>query len=248
MSQQEQTETPTPPDPAPFPNRDDYLNLGYTVDELRQIKGFVKPELARSNNDLYAFLRKAKVLGLDILAEEITAQPRRDREGNIESWQHTVSIEAKRRKADETGCYVPGRQTVYRYTEGGELFSATAFVNKYVHGSWHETPYEAFYNEYVQTYKDRKTGQMVPNKFWATKPHLMLAKCAESGAIGRAFPILSKVYIEEEMGRVMNEEEEETFDRETGEITPPKRGRQPRRSESVEEEAVELLKNRGGRG
>lgn len=54
----------------------------------------------------------------------------------------------------------------------------------------------ALFSEYAAT---RRDGQLT--KFWAEKPALMLAKCAEALALRKAFPVdLSGLYISEEMG------------------------------------------------
>jgi phage recombination protein Bet len=63
-----------------------------------------------------------------------------------------------------------------------------------------EFPYTAWWDEYVQTRKDDKTGNQVPSGTWAAKPYMMIEKCALSGALRRAFPeALSGMYCEEEM-------------------------------------------------
>jgi phage recombination protein Bet len=65
----------------------------------------------------------------------------------------------------------------------------------------HNYPYTAFFDEYVQTTKDGK-----PMGLWASKPYIMLEKCAISGALRRAFPeALSGIYCEEEMESASSE-------------------------------------------
>ncbi len=60
----------------------------------------------------------------------------------------------------------------------------------------------AKYNEYVQTTKDKQTGELRPNAMWAKMPANQLAKCAESLALRKAFPQdLSGLYTAEEMGQ-----------------------------------------------
>jgi phage recombination protein Bet len=62
-------------------------------------------------------------------------------------------------------------------------------------------PYVALFREYVQTYRDKQTGEQRPTKTWTEKAALMLAKCAEAGALRKAFPQdLSGIYSTDEIG------------------------------------------------
>lgn len=61
-------------------------------------------------------------------------------------------------------------------------------------------PAVALYREYVQTYKDKAIGQIVPTAMWKDKAAGQLQKCAEALALRKAFPLdLSGIYVEEEM-------------------------------------------------
>jgi phage recombination protein Bet len=106
-----------------------------------------------------------------------------------------LGIDGYRMLADKTGCYMPGRSATFKY-DGDRLLSATAYVKKKKDNEWHEISAEAFYKEYVVTYQNKASGQ------WDKMPHVMLAKCAESAALRRAFAAeLSGVYTHEEMGQ-----------------------------------------------
>ena len=107
-----------------------------------------------------------------------------------------IGIDGYRALADRTGCYMPGKAPEYKYDDKGRLVSATAFVKKWKKGAWHEISAEAFYSEYVSEYNGKPSGQ------WGKMPHTMLAKCAESAALRRAFAgELSGLYTNDEMGQ-----------------------------------------------
>lgn len=54
-------------------------------------------------------------------------------------------------------------------------------------------------DEYVQEHRD-KSGRMVPNQNWATKPATMLTKCVKAAALRDAYPnAFSGMYVENEM-------------------------------------------------
>ena len=102
-----------------------------------------------------------------------------------------TTIHGLRAMADETGDYAPGSPTRFITTSDDKLFSATAYVLKYVHGTWHEVAEVAHWDEYRD---DR-------SPIWKDKPRLMLAKCAEALALRRAFPAkLGGIYTDDELG------------------------------------------------
>lgn len=69
-----------------------------------------------------------------------------------------------------------------------------------------EFPYTAYFDEYVQTKENKTTGKQEASGTWASKPYMMIEKCALSGALRRAFPeALSGMYCEEEMESISNE-------------------------------------------
>ena len=91
------------------------------------------------------------------------------------------------------------RVTVYRYGRDNEKIPYTA---------------KARYNEYVQTKQDGSANHM-----WATKPYIMLGKCAEALALRKAFPDeLSGMYSDDEMGQADND---------THGTTPEQAGKKP---------------------
>lgn len=152
-----------------------------------------------TDNELKLFLQTAKRTGLDPFARQIFCVKRWDssvgeRGGNVMSVQ--ISIDGFRAIADRTGKYVPSREPSYNFNQDGGLESATAYIKKFGGGVFHEIAATAFYSEYVQLKKDG-----TPNSMWNKMPRLMLAKCAESLVLRKAFPAeLSGLYTSEEMG------------------------------------------------
>jgi phage recombination protein Bet len=109
-----------------------------------------------------------------------------------------TSIDGLRLIAERTGKYVPGRETTYTYDKAGNLYSATSYIKKLgPDNTWHEVPATAIFAEY------KKSG------VWDKMPHVMLAKCAESLALRKAFPAdLSGLYSEEEIPHTPKEKTE----------------------------------------
>lgn len=142
-----------------------------------------------SQDDFSVFLHICKRTGLDPFSRQIYAIPR----GNQMTIQ--TSIDGYRLIAERTGKYAPGREATYEVDPEGKLISATSFVKKMTaDGSWHEVGATAYWSEYCQSFGGK------PSQFWSKMPRLMLAKCAESLALRRAFPSeLSGIYTEDEM-------------------------------------------------
>lgn len=153
---------------------------GFTSEQVQLIKDQVC--VGGTDNELKLFLYQAKRMGLDPLARQIYAIKR----GPKMSIQ--VSIDGFRLIADRSGKYAPGRAATFE-EKGNQIVSATAYVNKLVSGTWHEVSAVAYWSEYAQQ-----------SPMWQKMPRTMLAKCAESLALRKAFPAeLSGVYSDSEM-------------------------------------------------
>jgi phage recombination protein Bet len=182
--------------------------FGFDPPKLQLIKDTIAKGC--TTDELYLFLYTCQRTGLDPLAKQIYCIKRWDANLGREVATPQTSIDGYRLIADRTGNYAPGRAPTYEESEGGGVFSATAYVMKYVRGTWHEVSATAYWNEYVQT---KKGGQLT--HMWSTKPRVMLGKCAETLALRRAFPAeLSGIYTQEEMP----EGEPAYLDVKTGEI------------------------------
>lgn len=158
-----------------------------------------------SDQEFELFAHICKKTGLDPISKQIYMIPHWDKNLGKNVMTTVTSIDGYRVIAERTGNYAPGKAVEYMYGGEGQLVSATAFVKKLTKdGTWHEIAATAFWNEYAQISK--KTGQL--KDFWAKMPHVMLAKCAESLALRRAFPTeLSGLYTQEEMQNAVTLEE-----------------------------------------
>jgi phage recombination protein Bet len=154
-----------------------------------------------SDDELELFANICKRTGLSPEMKQIYAVSRFDSKTGKEVFSFQTSIDGFRVIAERTGRYAPGQEPKYEYNGDKQLVCATAYVKKLtLDGTWHEVAATAFYDEYVQEFKDKATGAMKPSQFWARMPHVMLAKCAESLALRKAFPAeLSGLYTQEEM-------------------------------------------------
>ncbi len=148
-----------------------------------------------SEDEMQLFINVCMRTGLSPEMRQIFPVPRWDNKLGRNVMTIQTGIDGYRLIAEKTGKYVPGREPTFAYKDG-KLFSATAYVKKLgPDGSWHEVAATAIWDEYCQKAKDGN-----PTKFWKDMSHTMLAKCAESLVLRRAFPAdMCGVYTREEM-------------------------------------------------
>ena len=168
--------------------------MEFAPDKLQLIKDTICK--GSTNDEFQLFIHACKRTGLDPLMKQIYAVKRWDSNLKRESMTIQTGIDGYRLIAERTGRYCPGREPTYQYDAQGGLVSATAYVKKQtLDGTWHEVPATAFYNEFCQRTKEGKPAAM-----WMKIPHIMLAKCAESLELRKAFPgDVSRIYTKEEM-------------------------------------------------
>lgn len=186
-------------------------------DQISVIKTLICP--GASDTELALFGQVCQRTGLDPFARQIYGIMRGGRKQVNGEWRWVESLsiqtsidgfrliaERSNKYGGQLGPQWCGMDGQWRDVWLSDDYPAAARVGV-IRVDWKEPLWAvARWSSYVQTHKDKKSGDDVVSVMWARMPDVMLAKVAESLALRRAFPAeLSGLYTAEEMAQADRE-------------------------------------------
>lgn len=169
-------------------------------DQIEALKDLIAKDCTPAELELFS--RVCERTGLDPFTRQIYAVKRYDSQAGREVMGIQTSIDGFRLIAQRSGVYAGQLGPYWCGSDGAWVdvwlaneAPAAAKVGVLRHGFTEPVWGVARFDAYVQRKKDRN-----PTRMWSLMPDVMIAKCAESLALRRAFPQeLSGIYTSDEM-------------------------------------------------
>lgn len=172
------------------------------MDFTEEQKQLIRDSFANGASDaeFAVLLEVARARRLNPLLKQIHFVQRWDSEKHRMVWASQVSIDGLRALAERTGLYQGQDEPEFVDNPDGTLKVCKVRVWR---KDWPRPAVGvAYWNEYVQTTRDKQTGKTRPTAMWSRMPHVMLAKCAEALALRKAFPEdMAGLYTTDEMAQ-----------------------------------------------